>query len=146
MTALYGGVETGGTKIICAVGSGPGDLLAEARIPTTTPAETLASITGFFRETASVMSMIAEREQQGGMRGFSPHSSSKPMNIKEAQEYIISSLPFIGPVLGNELLKKFGSVNAIMNASEEELMKVDKLGPKKARYIRDILDREYQKG
>ena len=41
MTQLFGGVEAGGTKFVCAVGTGPDDIRAEARFPTTTPAETL---------------------------------------------------------------------------------------------------------
>src|SRR5690554_5562689 len=46
---LFGGIEAGGTKFICAVGSGPGELRAEARIPTTTPEETLKEVVSFFR-------------------------------------------------------------------------------------------------
>lgn len=44
-----GGVEAGGTKFVCAVGSGPDDLRAETRFPTTTPAETLDRVLAFFR-------------------------------------------------------------------------------------------------
>lgn len=45
---LYGGIELGGTKIVCAVGAGPDGILNERRIPTTTPGETLAQILAFF--------------------------------------------------------------------------------------------------
>ena len=31
---LYGGIEAGGTKIVCALGSSPADVRAETRIPT----------------------------------------------------------------------------------------------------------------
>jgi fructokinase len=47
---LIGAVEAGGTKFICAVGRGPRDMLAQTRIPTTTPAATLAAVLGFFEE------------------------------------------------------------------------------------------------
>lgn len=47
---LYGGIEGGGTKFVCAVGTGPGDIRAEARFPTTTPGETLARAVEFFRQ------------------------------------------------------------------------------------------------
>lgn len=47
---LYGGIEAGGTKMVCAVGSGPDDLRAEVRFPTAAPAETLAQIIAFFQE------------------------------------------------------------------------------------------------
>lgn len=51
MTSPYvGGIEAGGTKFVCAVGTGPDDVRAEARFPTTTPEETVARAVAFFRE------------------------------------------------------------------------------------------------
>ena len=53
--ALYGGLEGGGTKFVCAVGSGPDDLRALRTIPTTTREETLAEAAGSSgRRTASL--------------------------------------------------------------------------------------------
>ena len=46
---LYGGIEAGGTKFVCAVGSGPDDIRAQTQFPTTTPGETLARAIDFFR-------------------------------------------------------------------------------------------------
>jgi fructokinase len=50
MTALFGGIEAGGTKFVCVVGSGPDDLYATERFPTTTPEATLPRVIDFFRE------------------------------------------------------------------------------------------------
>src|SRR5688500_5656056 len=50
---LVGGIEAGGTKVVCAVGTGPDDVRAEARVPTTTPAETLGRVVAFFAEQAA---------------------------------------------------------------------------------------------
>ncbi len=47
---LIGGIEAGGTKFVCSVGSGPNDLRAETRFPTTTPEETLRRAIAFFQE------------------------------------------------------------------------------------------------
>jgi fructokinase len=58
-TALYGGIEAGGTKFVCATGTGPGDLHAETTIPTTTPDETIARVVGFFRDAARRTSLAA---------------------------------------------------------------------------------------
>lgn len=44
----YWGIEAGGTKFICAVADRSGALLAETRIPTTTPAQTLDAVLSFF--------------------------------------------------------------------------------------------------
>lgn len=96
-----------------------------------------------YKETSSILSIIAGREQQGENRYFSPHASNKPMTIKNMQEYIVSSLPNIGPLLAKELLKRFGSVSEVFNAPEEKLRKIDKVGEKKAKGIRDIVDRKY---
>lgn len=46
---LYGGIEGGGTKFVCAVGSGPDDIRAEARFATETPARTIGQAADFFR-------------------------------------------------------------------------------------------------
>lgn len=46
---VYGGIEAGGTKFVCAIGTGPEDLRAEARIETGSPEETLRGACGFFR-------------------------------------------------------------------------------------------------
>jgi fructokinase len=46
---LFGGLETGGTWCVCAVGSGPDSIIARTRLPTTDPPQTLARIIDFFR-------------------------------------------------------------------------------------------------
>jgi len=48
MSALVGGLEAGGTKFVCAVGRGR-DIVAEMRIVTTSPAETLGAALAFFK-------------------------------------------------------------------------------------------------
>jgi fructokinase len=45
----YGGIEGGGTKFVCAIASGPEDIVAETSFPTTTPEKTLAATLDFFR-------------------------------------------------------------------------------------------------
>jgi fructokinase len=60
----YGGVETGGTWCVCAVGSGPEDIVAESQFPTTHPEETLARIVAFFNG--------APRVEAVGVGSFGP--------------------------------------------------------------------------
>ena len=47
---MYGGIEAGGTKFVCAVGSDPDNIRAEARFSTSSPAETVSQAVAFFRE------------------------------------------------------------------------------------------------
>jgi fructokinase len=47
---LFGAVEAGGTKFVCAIGDENGQILAELRFPTTDPASTLAVVRDFFGE------------------------------------------------------------------------------------------------
>ena len=37
--SLFGGIEAGGTKFVCAAGTGPDDVREEVRFPTTSPEE-----------------------------------------------------------------------------------------------------------
>ncbi len=48
MSKLYGGVETGGTWVVCAVGSGPDEIVREEQFRTSDPEQTLERIVGFF--------------------------------------------------------------------------------------------------
>ena len=48
--ALFAGIEAGGTKFNCVIGTAPDDIWARGRIPTTTPAETLTKVKNFFNK------------------------------------------------------------------------------------------------
>jgi fructokinase len=50
MKPFVGGIEAGGTKFVCAVGTGPDDIRDEIRYPTTTPAETILRAVDYFRD------------------------------------------------------------------------------------------------
>ena len=47
---MFGGVEAGGTKFVCVIGTGPDDIAETQRIDVAGPAETLEAALGFFRE------------------------------------------------------------------------------------------------
>ena len=50
MTQLYGGIEAGGTKFVCAVGAGPDTLQDLIQFPTTTPEHVITRAVAFFRQ------------------------------------------------------------------------------------------------
>ncbi|MEH6943248.1 ROK family protein [Bacillus sp. JJ722] len=45
---LYGGIEAGGTKFVCAVGNQHGDIIERISVETTTPKETMEEVISFF--------------------------------------------------------------------------------------------------
>lgn len=59
--SLYGAVEGGGTKFVCAVGTSPSDILACTSVPTTAPAATMAGCLAFFRQA---------QERHGALRAL----------------------------------------------------------------------------
>lgn len=54
MGELFGGIEGGGTKFVCAVGSGPDDVHRQTSFPTTTPEATIGQAIAFLREVHGV--------------------------------------------------------------------------------------------
>jgi fructokinase len=62
---LFGGIEGGGTKFICAVGSDPQNIVDEIRFPTATPVETVQQVCDFFKPHLSQLRGI-------GLGSFGP--------------------------------------------------------------------------
>jgi fructokinase len=50
LNPILGGIEAGGTKFVCVVGSGATDVVAEKSFPTAMPEETLSRVIAFFAE------------------------------------------------------------------------------------------------
>ena len=65
MSVLFGGVETGGTWCVCAVGSGPDEIAAHDQFRTSDPDRTLGRIVGFFEA-------CEERPAAIGVGSFGP--------------------------------------------------------------------------
>lgn len=47
---LYGALEAGGTKMVCAIGDENGKIMEQVSIPTTTPDETMPKIIDYFKD------------------------------------------------------------------------------------------------
>ena len=62
---MYGGIEAGGTKFVCAVGKGPNNVSEITRFPTTTPEETIGQAIAFFRNQPHKLEAI-------GIASFGP--------------------------------------------------------------------------
>lgn len=69
---MYGGIEAGGTKFVCAVGDGSGEVVDEVRFPTTTPVETIGKAVAFFKRQHQKINAIGI----GSFGPVDPHPKS----------------------------------------------------------------------
>ena len=93
-------------------------------------------------DTAGILYSIAMREQKKDS-DFNIHFT-KPQSTQELQEFIVSSLPGIGPQLAKELLSALGSVKNIFTASDDDLKKVKGIGDKTIQNIKDLIEKKYE--
>jgi hypothetical protein len=63
----------------------------------------------------------------------------KPKHLASRKLYVLQGLPGVGPALAHRLLLEFGSVERVMTADEEELMRVRGVGRQKAARIRNLV-------
>ena len=95
------------------------------------------------QDTAAMIKRIAVREQTGERTPIQIRTDKKPVSLMEQQLFIIESLPNIGPVNAKNLLKHFGSVDKVLNASESQLQEVEGIGKKTAHDIRKVIESKY---
>ena len=69
---LYGALEAGGTKMVCAIGDENGVILAQESIPTTTPDETMPKVIEYFASRVSPETPENERIAALGIACFGP--------------------------------------------------------------------------
>ncbi len=94
-------------------------------------------------ETASLIYAIAVREQFKKKKEVSLRGKKPNMSIKEKQQFIIEGLPNVSAILAKRLLNHFGSVKNIINASLAELKRVEGIGEKKAKAIKEVIEAKW---
>ncbi|WP_339105459.1 DEAD/DEAH box helicase [Haloterrigena salinisoli] len=94
-------------------------------------------------ETTELLAVIAGREQETADREVSVHGEKQSKTLAEQQEYVVSSIAEIGPVTARSLLEEFGTVEAMMIATEDELQEADGVGAVTAERIREVIGSEY---
>ena len=89
-------------------------------------------------DTAELLMVLARREgdEPNGERG--PPQKKIYKGNREALEAIVASFPDIGLKHARMLLESFGSVQAVMNAEKEDLLKVAGIGIRKAEKIYEL--------
>jgi Fanconi anemia group M protein len=94
-------------------------------------------------DTTELLATIATREQTDRDRAVSVHGEKAAKTLDEQQEYVVSAIADVGPVTAQSLLAALGSVEAVMTASEAELMTVRGVGEKTAARIREVVGSDY---
>ncbi|MFC7205103.1 DEAD/DEAH box helicase [Haloferax namakaokahaiae] len=95
-------------------------------------------------DTAEMLATIALREQTERERTVSVHGGKSSKTLAEQQEYVVSAIADIGPVTARNLLEAFGTVEAVMIASEDELQDVRGVGAVTAERIREVIGADYR--
>ena len=95
-------------------------------------------------DTADLLEVIARREQETEDREVSVHGEKGAKTLTEQQEYVVASIAEIGPVTARTLLADFGSVEAVMTASEGDLTDVEGIGPVTAERITEVTRSAYE--
>jgi ERCC4-related helicase len=103
-------------------------------------------ITESTEESAALMYVIAKREQIEKKKSIKVREGEKPVSIKEIQKYILAGMPGVSAILATRLLEKFGTLQNVFNASENELFDVKGIGDVMAKRIKEITTADFNKG
>lgn len=95
------------------------------------------------QETATMLSKFADREQSIDDNKPRILGRKKAYTTYQWQTLILGSLPGVGPNLAHRLIEHFGTLKNVANADEKQLMKVDKVGKKKAALIYRTINEEF---
>ncbi|HIJ98020.1 TPA: DEAD/DEAH box helicase, partial [archaeon] len=96
------------------------------------------------KETSEFLATIAKREQLDKEREVVLREGKRAMSLPEMQQFVVESLPMVGPGLAKKLLEYFGSVEEVFAASEAELQKVENVGEKRAKEMRKIIASKFE--
>lgn len=94
-------------------------------------------------DTYQNIKTLAQKYQVEKDTEVSKHDNKAKSSMSEKQEYIVSAIPNVGPKTSRRLLNHFNSVKKVINASEEELQEVEKVGSKKASQIYEVINNSY---
>ena len=94
-------------------------------------------------ETADLLEVVAEREQEESGREVSVHGEKQSRTLAEQQEYVVAAIAEVGPVTARGLLEEFGSVEAVMTADEEALQEAEGVGEVTAERVREVTGSDY---
>ncbi len=94
-------------------------------------------------ETAALIETMYRKLVERGQKTERIRLDKKPKRIEDIQLYVLSGIPGIDAKTAKKLLKAFGSLRAIANASVNDLMKVYGIGPELATRIYRVFNHRF---
>ena len=94
-------------------------------------------------ETADLLQVMAKREQRKDKKSVAIRGEKTSMSTRERQQFVVEGFPNVSSVIAKRLLDHFGSLRAIVIASEEELQEVNGVGKRIASEIFELLNVRY---
>jgi Fanconi anemia group M protein len=95
-------------------------------------------------QTATLLWLLARRERKEGVGPPRLRTKRGGLPLPLQQRFVVEGLPGVSSVLAERLLRRFGTVEGVMRASEGELREVRGIGEVKARRIRELLTLPYE--
>jgi len=80
--------------------------------------------------------LFSARQLSTLVGGALPRTGSRPKSKRALQLHILQGLPHVGPVRAARMIDTFGTVEATVTATPEQLLQIKGLGPTLARKIR----------
>lgn len=96
-------------------------------------------------QTALLLSVLWKRQDKAAA-AYGLRHKPKGMTLEQRQRFLLEGLPNVGETLARNLLEHFGSVRAVLIASEEDLKRVPKVGDVKAADIVRLVTAKYEGG
>ncbi|MHC4458149.1 MAG: ERCC4 domain-containing protein [Planctomycetota bacterium] len=93
---------------------------------------------------SALLIMYASRQFNSFTRGVVQRPGSRPKGRRKKQLFILQGLPGVGGERAARLLDSFGSVEAVVTATSEELQSVEGMGKHIAEKIRRVVSEQIQ--
>lgn len=94
--------------------------------------------------TAAFLSKLDEKGPGSSAHDTGAVRDPDKVPVSERPRYIVEGFDGVGPSTARSLLEHFGTAEAVLTASEDELQEVDGIGPATASSIRGSVTQEYE--
>lgn len=94
-------------------------------------------------QTALLLSVLWKKQDKAAAE-YGLRHKPKALTLEQRQRFLVEGLPSVGETLARNLLRHFGSVRAVFDASEDDLKRVAMIGDVKAAEIVKLLAARYE--